>query len=262
MSASQGSIFTHCHRFQAQRKHNTMTSLTRGKTGLLLPGLERFLVLKRSRGNLRAFYSVLRKGVQMPLLRQCVDLGVGEIYHLSLSRAKRDLPALRSLVVREAGAGDFDTLASFYDNRSLIQSRFDRDDLCILTLCREKVVAAAWFAVGPSEFHEDWDSTHFFGKIPTGCAWIYDGRGAKLGAWGSLMAKLPDMLERRNIDSLVALVDYNNWQAIDAHRSLGFQSAATIGSLGAFGFYRCFCRTAGDRWRHLPATVGGVELCS
>jgi hypothetical protein len=238
-----------------------MLSLTCGKTGPILSGLERFRVLKRSRGSLRASYSVLCKGMQLPLLRRCADLCVSEIYHLSLAGGKKDLPALRSLVVRAAGAGDLDALVQFYGDRPLLESRFDRGDLCILALCKEQVVAAAWFAVGPSEFHEDQETMHYYSKIPSGAAWIYDGRGTKLGAWGTLMAKLPQTLASRNIDNLVALVNFNNWRAIDAHRSLGFKSTATIGYVGAFGLHRCFFRTKESRWRPLPATVSGVELC-
>ncbi len=238
-----------------------MPNLTRNNIALRLPAWERFLTLKRSRGNWRALYSVLQKALELPLLRRWMDLYVGEIHQLSLRDAKRNLRALRSIVVREAGADDLDALAQFYDNRLLIESRFARDDLCVVALCGEELVAAAWLTVGPGEFLEDAIQTHCVSKIPLGVAWIYDGKGTKLGAWGSLMARLPDLLEKRGLNDLLGMVDYNSWQSIDAHRSLGFRNAATFACLGAFGFRRCFHRTEGRRWRRLPLTIADVQFC-
>ncbi len=102
---------------------------------------------------------------------------------------------------------------------------------------------------------------HYYGKISPGTAWIYDGRGTKLGAWGSLMATLPAMLEKRKVDGLAALVECNNWQALDAHRSLRFESTALLASFSLFGWHRCYCKSRDAFWRTIPTTVSDVELC-
>ncbi len=149
-----------------------MTSITCRNTGLPLTGFRRFLSLKRTRGSLHASYSVLRKVLQIPLLRHCIE-----------------------------------------------------------------------------KFFPD-------------TAWSYDGRGPKLGAWGSLMATFPAMLEKRKIHGLTALVECNNWQAFDAHRSLRFEATALRASLSLFGWHRCYYyKSKGAFWCTIPTTVSGVELC-
>ncbi len=99
-------------------------------------------------------------------------------------------------------------------------------------------------------------------KILPDTAWSYDGRGPKLGAWGSLMATFPAMLEKRKIHGLTALVECNNWQAFDAHRSLRFEATALRASLSLFGWHRCYYyKSKGAFWCTIPTTVSDVELC-
>ena len=129
-----------------------------------------------------------------------------------------------------------------------------------ITLCQDRIGAAVWLVLGPGEFREDWTELHTFVRFPAGIAWSYDGKGTRWGAWGALMTQLPDMLRELGIRRIVTLIDCNNWQSHDSHRSLGYEKAGLISSAGLFGLWINVCRHANRRWQFLPAQIGAVEL--
>ena len=139
-------------------------------------------------------------------------------------------------------------------------ARLERGDLCVLTVSQQKIGAALWLAIGPGVFREDWDDMRYTCQFPAGVGWTYDGKGTRWGAWGTLMARLPDLLDPFSVHELVTLIDCNNWQSLDAHRSLGYENIGAVGSIGALGLVCSVCRSRDRRWHRLPARIGSVEI--
>lgn len=237
-----------------------MTTVTRPTTGLIPKSLARMLLLRHTRGSARAMYSMLRKVTSLPILRRCVYFCAGDLYYLQLAKSKSAARTPKSFVVRQATGEDLPALADFFGERELIDSRFERGDLCIITLCQDNIGAAVWLAVGPGEYHDDWGDLRCVCRLPAHVAWTYDGRGTKLGAWGTLMARLPDLLRKHGVTDLVTLIDCNGWKSIDAHKSLSYQHIGVIARLGVFGLKQSVCKPCPGSWRFLPTQLDKIEI--
>ena len=216
--------------------------------------------MRRKHGNARIAYAAVRKVVLLPVLRRCLRICASDVCRLELADGKRAARIPKSFVVRMANLDDLEPLAAYYDDRQLVSERFQRGDLCVITLCQDAIGAAVWLSFGPGEFREDWDQQRYTCCFPAGTGWSYDGRGTKWGAWGAMMAKLPELVRERDVDELWTMIDCNNWKSLDAHRSLGYETIGIVGSAGLFGLVRSICKRPRQWWHPLPARMGTVEF--
>ena len=237
-----------------------MTTVTRVRIGKLLAPFQRLFMLRRTRGSARALYSLLRKFATWPLARRCVTICAGDLWRRSLTDTGAPARTPASLVVRQSGPQDVSALAAYYDGAQQVRTRLDRGDLCVITLCQEKIGAGIWLTPGPGEFSEDAGDFGCTFRFPKGVAWTYDGRGTKFGAWGTLMARLPGILRELGIHEINTVIDCNNWKSIDAHRSLGYETIGVVIRGSLLGMAGTVCRPGDQSWRRLPVNLARLEL--
>ena len=219
---------------------------------------------------MRTLYAVFRRVLSLPVASRCMSVHADDLWQLDLKRKalaqsgpSQAGPAPRipqSFQIRMADESDHSALADYYGSEQTIRGRLERGDLCFMTLCQNRIGAAVWMALGPGEYRDDWDELQTLFQFPANVAWSYDGKGTRWGAWGALMMRLPNMLEERGIHKVATLIDCNNWQSHDAHRSLGYQQVGLLGSLDLCGLRVGACRHANRRWQFLPARIGAVEV--
>ena len=63
------------------------------------------------------------------------------------------------------------------------------------------------------------------------------------------------LLPPRGIEQLATAIDCNNWQSIDAHRSLGFQTDGILCCLRVFGLTIRAYKPSPGRWRPVRARL-------
>jgi hypothetical protein len=228
--------------------------------------LSQVLQLRQVRGSKRTLYAILRRIMMLPVVCHCAKVYVGDLWHLDLSgnSCRQTTSTSRipqSYQVRLADRNDLPELAAYYGNERTVRTRLDRGDRCFITLCQGNIGAAVWLVYGPEECREDWEELRLAFRFPAGYAWTYAGKGTRLGAWGTLMRQLPSLLTDLGIQKLVTIIDCDNWQSHDAHRSLGYQKVGLISSARLFGLHGAACRHANRHWQLLPASIGAVE-CS
>ena len=237
-----------------------MTSVTTAKTASLVAGGARWARRVRAHGLSRGAYSVIGKVVNLPVIRRFVDLCAVDVFHARLSDWKPGGHVLRGFDVRQADTRDLAALADYFGSEQRVRERFRRGDRCLAALSRGEMGAAVWFAVGPNDYTEDWDDLRCVFRFPSEVAWSFDGRGTKLGAWGSLMVRFPEQLRELGVEEVFTLVEWNNWRSVDSHKSLGFKNVAAIGCLRIAPLvWRAFS-TNGRRWRAPPGSIGRLEL--
>ena len=230
-----------------------MTTATRVNTGRLVRQVKRAVQLRRTRGNARVLYAIMRRVFSLPILRRCVRICATDLWRLRLSEARppRRIPA--NFTVRRAEASDLQALIEYYGDAQRVTNRIERGGLCILARCGDQIGAAVWTYLGPNEFDEDWAELRTTFQFPAAVAWAYDGKGTKLGAWGTLMARLPELLATCGVEELATVIDCDNWQSIDAHRSLGFESVGIVGCLSILGLPLRVHKPPIGRWKRVPA---------
>ncbi|MFV1966959.1 MAG: hypothetical protein ACC628_16150 [Pirellulaceae bacterium] len=214
----------------------------------------------RTHGVARAGYSLSQAVLQLPGLRNGLCFGAVEIFHRYVDPWQSNTPIPRAFSVRVANGSDVPELADYFGDPNRIQRRFQRGDVCLMTLCREKVCAAVWFALGPDDYQEDWDALRCMFQFPADTTWCFDGKGTKWGAWGSLMAKVPDYLREQGVREVFTMIGCNNWQSIDSHKSLGYRSLGVITCFGALQQKKVLFREYGRRWQRLPGSMGNLKL--
>ncbi len=242
-----------------------MTILTRVKTGPLALRLRRAVQLRRARGTARAGYAVLRRLVAMPLLRHAVHLSAVDFWRLQLPESWSPPRTSPLFTVRLAQTDDIPALAHYFGHGKLVEARFARGDRCVIATSQGAIGAAVWLAIGPSQFAEDWEDLRCAFRFPAGVAWTYDGKGTKLGAWGTMMKLLPqflleDSLLKDKVQEIATIIDCNNWQSMDAHRSLGYQSAGVLLHTRVLGCTVHLFKPLQQRWRRLPTAIDPVEV--
>ena len=246
-------------------KLDPMTSATPATTGPRFRRVAKVFDLQRARGSKRTFYALLRRVRFLPVVGRCARVYAGDLWQLDLERTAhaQSGPPTRipqSFQVRKADENDLPALATFHGNEQTIWDRLGRGDLCFMTLCQDRIGAAVWLALGPGECREDWAELQMVQRFPAGIAWSYDGKGTRWGAWAALMRQLPELLRDLGTQKVVTLIDCDNWQSHDAHRSLGYEKTGLIGSVGLFGFQVSACRHANRHWQFLPARIGAIEV--
>ncbi len=112
----------------------------------------------------------------------------------------------------------------------------------------------------PNVSEEDWAELRCSFVFPPGVAWVYDGKGTKLGAWGSLLASLPGFLEEVGACQVATVVDVNNWKSLDTQRSLGFENIGWVACLALGPFVRSAYKPRGGPRQRLPRDTGRLML--
>lgn len=235
-----------------------------GQTASSLPRISdrlmRLARFARSHGKLRALYSIVGAVIERLRLSRLIKFCVVEVFSVPVGELRRGRRVPRAFVVRPASAEDLPALGEFFSNPKRVRQRFDRGDLCMVTLAKNEICAAVWFALGPLDYREDFSELGCIFQVPAGVAWSFDGKGTKLGAWGSLMGQFPDCLEQHGAKEVITVIDYNNRDSLDAHKSLGYRGTGVVCYLKLLGFALRLYKNHGRRWRLLPGQIGNLTL--
>jgi hypothetical protein len=143
-------------------------------------------------------------------------------------------------------------LTKYFGDAGRVVPRLEQGAVCFVASCQEQICAAVWLLPGPAWFSEDWDLTHYHVDVPARTAWSFDGKCTRWGAWGSLMARLPDQLRQLNIDEIYTAIDYNNGESLRSHFSLGYRSLGLVGRVTLLGLTLTCCRRWGKGWCRVP----------
>ena len=194
-----------------------------------------------------------------PLKTWC-RFSVVEIFTASVAELRSGKRVPRSFVVREAVEEDAPALEAFFGDSRPIRERMRRGDVCVVTLSKDQIGAAVWLSLGPKDYREDWDDLRCILRFPQGVCFTYDGVGTRFGAWGSLMARLPELIEDHGVVDVFTQIECDNQLSLDSHKSLGYRSVGFVWCLGVFGLFLRIHKTGGRRWRRLPGHVGKLEF--
>ncbi len=214
----------------------------------------------RDRGPAKCAYSALHRLTGQGRLRPWLDLTVCELFQAKASDLKTLSRLPRAYTARLATPDDAAELGRFFGCPARVAGRLDRGDVCAVVLAGGRVCAGAWLAPGPAVVEEDWDDVRSLYRIPAGVAWGYDGRGTRPGAWGCLMARLPEFLASLGADRIAASIHYNNHLSIDSHLTAGFRTLGWIGCARLLGLALRRYRPADGRWGRLPGPLGPIEV--
>jgi hypothetical protein len=224
--------------------------------------LSRLLRFGRARGFARVPYALARKFTSWRWWPKSCRFSVVEVFAVSAAGLQTAKRVPRVFTVRQAAPEDLPALQEFLAAPQLARDRLERGDVCLVSLVDDRIAAAVWLALGPNQYHEDWEELRCIFSFPAGVAWSYDGRGAKLGAWGSLMARLGQFAQELGADEIYCIIDYSNRPSIDSHLSLGCQRMGLVVSALLFGVPFRFYRAQQGPWRLASGRIGklGVRL--
>ena len=133
-------------------------------------------------------------------------------------------------------------------------------DVCVVTRSGGKLGAGVWLRPGPNDYDENRDELGCTIRFPAGVAWSYDGKGTRWGAWGALMARLPEFLDELNLREVYTLIDFDNQESLAGHRSLGYHRAGLVGCVALFGLSLSVCLPGDRRWHFAPGRVGKLQF--
>jgi hypothetical protein len=151
-------------------------------------------------------------------------------------------------------------LSAYFGPDRPVEARIRRGDVCVLATRGGQIGAALWLAVGPAEYGEDVPDLGCSLSVPPHVAFTYDGKGTRLGAWGTLMMQLPDLLGERQVGRTVTLVDIENTHSIRSHLALGYRRAGYVGCVKVARWVKTVYTEGGGTWRMLPGHIGSVVL--
>jgi hypothetical protein len=210
---------------------------------------------------MRAVYLVAQRVADRRWFRAWLTLCAVDVFAVRACDLRRSERLPRVFVVRRAREEDLPALASF-SSRAVppMTDRLRRGDECVMTLADGRICAAVWLAVGPADYPEDWDQLGCIFRVPAGICLTYDGRGTRWGAWGALMACLPPHLERLGVRTVFTLIDCDNRNSLESHRSLGYHPVGRIALMAVLGWALSVCRIGQVAWRVVPGRLGRVAL--
>jgi hypothetical protein len=237
-----------------------MTTLRFVNTQPLRHGVAKLMRHARSHGFVRAGYSLSQAVLRLPGLRRLLSFGTVEIYQRDVDGWAPKTRIPRMFDTRVAQEADLPELAQYVGCERRVRDRFQRGDRCLVTTSKGKLCAAVWFALGANDYQEDGPELGCGFRFPEQTAWYFDGKGTKIGAWGTLMSFAPEYLRARGVREVFTSIGCNNWQSINSHRSLGFRSLGLIACLGVFTKKAVFWRPHGARWQRLPGQLGQLQL--
>ncbi|HIQ22324.1 MAG TPA: hypothetical protein EYH34_13955 [Planctomycetes bacterium] len=171
--------------------------------------------------------------------------------------AGRPLKAYR---VRRAGWEDAAALAELFGDAQLVEDRLERGDVCFVAQSSGGIGAGVWMVLGPGRFREDWDQLRSIFHVSRGAAWSYDGRGVRLGAWGSLMAALPGQLHGVGVGEIYTSIDMDNQRSIDSHLGLGYRRRGLVLRIGCGPWGVTLLKPFGRRWQPLPGRIERMRI--
>lgn len=206
-------------------------------------------------------YRSLNRIANLRPWRRWFQVSIVNIYSVPVEAMKKadQLPSMYK--VRPADMNDIDALGTYSGNHERVKIRTDRGDLCMLNECMNEISAMIWFSFGPNQYKEDWDAVKCCVSFPENVAWMYDGKGTKLGAWGCMMMHMSDRLRDLGVEEVYTMVDWENHRSIKSMKSLGLQQIGSYRFLKLFGMQSNRCKLMGEkRWRRLPAQIGKLEL--
>ncbi len=220
----------------------------------------RLVRLARSQGKLRALCRLGRRLRESRFGGLWCRFCVVEVFNAPVAGLKRFRRVPKTFTVREANADDREALGTFFTKPDTVAQRLNRGDTCIIATACDEIAAAVWLTFGPNDYRDDWGELRCNVRIPEGVCWTFDGKGAKWGAWGALMAWLPGYLERRGATDVFTQIDVDNRISIDSHKSLGYRPAGMIARVGLRWLSWRRYRTGNLRWGRLPGKIGKLEL--
>jgi hypothetical protein len=220
--------------------------------------LQRLMRLGRAHGQTRVAYRIVRKLTSLPVVRRCVRLSAVEVLSATVAELRSTGRIPKSFVVEKTS--DEQELADYFGRADLVRERLARNDTCIVTRSGGKIGAGVWLRSGPNDYDENVDELGCVVRFPAGVAWSYDGKGTRWGAWGALMARLPEFLAELRVEDVYTLIDYDNQESLAGHRSLGYHRAGFAGCVALFGLSITACRPCGKRWRPAPGSVGKLRF--
>lgn len=234
----------------------------------LVPNASAFAV--GLRGRLRGLYSVFARGrvgyrlvrrvCRLPCVENWASLFIVEAMSASVADLRTGRRGRRSYQVQWATESDVPAVTAFFGPNRPIARRVGRGDRCLVATVRDEICAAVWFAAGPSHYAEDARDLGCVLEFPARTAFSYDGKGTRLGAWGTMMAQAPDLLTQLGVDEVITLIDYDNHMSIRSHESLGYRRLGLIGCLRLAGWVQPFYRDGEKVWRMLAGRLGALEL--
>ena len=237
-----------------------MTTLTNATIDTVVRRVRRAAQLYRMRGMGPVCYAIFRRAANLPMVRRCWHLCAVEFLRLPIAS---DEPAAttRLYTVRQANDADRAQLVDYFNEHDHVPHRLAHGHSCYIAANRQAIGAGVWLAFGRTDYSEDWHELRSVIQVPAGVAWSYDGKGTKLGAWGVLMRQLPALLHSRNVSEIATVIDCDNWQSLDAHRSLGYQAAGVLLHIKFLGLPLRLFKPPQQRWQRVPKTIGriGVE---
>jgi hypothetical protein len=235
-----------------------MTFAKTGTTGYFHSRLQRLARLGRAHGPTRAAYRIAKRLSLLPIVRRCVRMDVVEVLAASADRLRSTGRTPKSFVVERAT--DEQELAEYFERADLVHKRLVAGDVCLVTRCGGKLGAGVWISPGPNDYDENRDELGCTVRFPAGVAWSYDGKGTRWGAWGALMARLPELLDELKLGEVYTLIDYDNQESLAGHRSLGYQRVGLVGCVALFGLSLSVCMPIGERWHLASGHVGKLHF--
>ena len=235
---------------------NTNSTSTLARTKQRLARLVR---LARSHGISRAVFRLVLRLSEVRLWKRWCSLSVVEVYHVPVAELKRSGRVPRVFTIRKAQREDLPALEEYFEH-SPVGERYSRGDICLAAFAKDQIGAGVWFAVGPKGYSEDWQALRCVVRFPQGVAWTFDGKGTKLGAWGAMMMRLPELLEELAAEEVYTLIDYDNQESIDAHLSLGYRRVGVLTHFSLFALKLSILKEDGHGWQRLPGRIGKIEF--
>jgi len=227
-------------------------------TGWFRSRLQRLMRLGRAHGLTRALYRIAKRLSMLPVVRNCVRLDVVEVLAATTDRLRSGGRIPKSFVVERAS--DQQELAGYFERADLVHERLAAGDVCIVTRAGGKLGAGVWLRPGPGDYDENRDELGCTVRFPAGVAWSYDGKGTRWGAWGALMARLPQFLDELDAGEVYTLIDYDNQESLSGHRSLGYHRVGLVACVALFGLSATLCLPTEQRWHLAPGHVGRLTL--
>ncbi len=221
---------------------------------------KRLVAHARRYGRDRAVSLLLHRVALLPLIRVGFQWHLLEVFTVQANQLKVPKRVPSNYQIRIAGQADQPALEEYFGDANRVRQRLERGDLCLIACCREEIGAAVWFLPGPASYGDDCQEIGCRFELPEGAVWSYDGKGTKFGAWGCLMAKLPEYLERWGVDHVFTAIDYHNGESLSGHQSLGYRRLGMLRRVMLSGLSRTVCKRSGDGWGQLPVAWDRLQL--
>ncbi len=233
---------------------------TAGIIGRLLQPLHRARQLQRSRGSVRTGFAILQRLGRLPVLRMIWHLCAIDYWRLPLGPSDNNARFSNLFQVRWATDEDLTALVDYYGDRARVTQRLARGHRCVVALSQQTIGAAVWLGIGPDQSEEDWEELRCLFQYPAQIVWSYDGKGTKMGAWGTMMKRLPSLLQQGGYEEIATIIDCNNWQSSDGHRSLGYERVGVLLHARLCGLGLRLFKPVGQRWQRVPAVLHQVAI--